>query len=194
MVSRTAPRFAGALAAAVTALLVAGCDGGGSSAAPTSPHPSRSAPTQSSPAQALVKLGQPFVNADFKIVVTKVALNQPYLPADAKHRVQQRNSPRPTKGQFVLVYLTVTNIGTKAATFSTSRSVLIDAGGTRHSTGPYPLTGFQDLGDQPQPPGATVTGYLPFDVPPSVRALSMVEVQPDPAAGSARPPTGVKLG
>lgn len=190
--SRTPHRLTGALIAVVVALLVPACDSGGSSA-PTPSQPSSTGSSQSLPAPASVKLGSPFIHGDFKIVVTKAALRQTHLPANAKHRVNQRNSPRPTKGQFVLVYVTVTNIGTKAATFSTSRSILIDAGGTRHTTGPYPLTGFQDLGEQPQPPGATVSGYLPFDVPPSVRAVPTVEVQPDPAPDSTKPPTRVAL-
>lgn len=192
--TRAGHRLAGILAAVVAALLAAGCDGGGSSAAPTSPQPNRTGPSQSPPAPPSVKLGRPFINGDFKIVVTKAALRQTHLPANAKYSLKPRNSPKPTKGQFVLVYVTVTNIGTKAAMFSTSRSILIDAAGARHTTGPYPLTGFQDLGDQPQPPGATVSGYLPFDVPPTVRAVSAVEVQPDPAANSTKPPTRVALG
>jgi len=133
------------------------------------------APTR---ADATARPGHAFVNGAFRIIVTKVEL----------HR-QAIGSYRPARGQFVIAYLSATNVASSTARMSASASQLLDSAGHSYAAGRYRRAS-DELGAAQQP-GTTRSGWIAFDVPAGVQAVSTLLVRPDDSSGGS---TAVALG
>jgi hypothetical protein len=129
-------------------------------AAPTAPSLTTADQRSSDPAPALVAgIGDQVQDGAFAFTVTEVetreSLGSGVLTSDAE-------------GSYVLVHVTVTNIGTEAATFSDSNQTLLDADRREYSadsgTAVMYLPGSEAFLNQINP-GNSVDGVLVFDVP-----------------------------
>ena len=141
----------------------------------------------SASAATTYRQGVPSNTGGFKTTVTRVETGLAATPG-----------PRPVKarnGQFVLVYVTAQNLGNAPATFHIGEAELIDSAGHRFATsydvlvavGPIGNDGFND----DEQPGATTHGWIPFDVPTTIKAVSAVSLLPDDSGDV--PPAVVRL-
>jgi hypothetical protein len=96
------------------------------------------------------------------------------------------------QGQFVLVYVTVKNIGDEARTFDSSSQSLFDGGGRKfEADGEATIV----MGDESKAfleeinPGNSVKGILVFDVPNGIKIKS-VELHDSPFSGGVTIPLG----
>lgn len=182
----------------VTALLavgvLAGCTGGAVApgAGRSSTTPSASATT--GPAVPTAVLGRPFRNGSFEITVTKVLLGVPLIDVDATAKSGGVKGYEPKNGQFIVVYASAKNVGRKPASMSSTDSTLTDGQGTEFAAGGPYLMGVvgQGFGEQQQP-GTTRSGWIAFDVPPSVTKVGSVTIQSDAYLGSTNVPTSVAI-
>jgi hypothetical protein len=111
------------------------------------------------PAEAVAGIGTPVRDGKFEFTVTSVE--------PGATRVGNDLIGKDAQGQYVLVHLTVANIGTEAQYFSDGSQKAFDAQGREFSAdssaGVY-LEGNDTLLNQINP-GNTVTGTVVFDVP-----------------------------
>jgi hypothetical protein len=134
-----------------------------------------------------VARGHAFVNDSFRISVVGVELHRTSLPTRGAH-----TPIRPRNGQFVIVRLTAKNVSTKPAIMSSTASLLVDSAGREYNAGVYLDAAGQGI-EHYQQPGTTARGWIAFDVPASVRAVSAVIVQPDENLATRNVPTTVSL-
>lgn len=131
--------------------------------------------------------GHAFVNDAFRIKVVGVQLHRRSLATRGGH------APiRPKNGQFVIVRITAKNVSKKPAIMSSTASLLVDAKGRQYNAGVY-LDGSGQGIERYQQPGTTAHGWIAFDVPASVHAVSAVIVQPDEDLATKNVPTTVSI-
>jgi hypothetical protein len=131
--------------------------------------------------------GRAFVNDSFRIKVVGVQLHRRSLATRGGH------APiRPKNGQFIIVQLTATNVSKKPAIMSSTASLLVDAAGRQYNAGVYLDVAGQGI-ERYQQPGTTAHGWIAFDVPATVHAVSAVIVQPDENLATKNVPTTVTL-
>ncbi|WP_433055078.1 DUF4352 domain-containing protein [Dactylosporangium sp. CS-033363] len=101
---------------------------------------------------------------------------------------------QPKNGLFVLAYVTARNVGNQPATMSVTDAMLTDSNGKSfRCTGPY-LGGVvgQELGEEQQPDTAR-SGFIVFDVPPSIGEPTTLTVQSDAYMDTTNPVTVVDV-
>jgi hypothetical protein len=131
--------------------------------------------------------GHAFVNDSFRITVVDVQLHRRSLATRGNH------APiRPKNGQFVVVRITAKNVSKKPAIMSATASLLVDAKGRQYNAGVY-LDGSGQGIERYQQPGTTAHGWIAFDVPATVHAVSAVIVQPDEDLATTNVPTTVTV-
>ena len=131
--------------------------------------------------------GHAFVNDAFRIKVVGVQLHRRSLATRGGH------APiRPKNGQFVIVRLTAKNVSKRPAIMSSTASLLVDAAARRYNAGVYLEASGQGI-ERYQQPGTTAHGWIAFDVPASVHAVSAVIVQPDEDLATKNVPTTVSI-
>jgi hypothetical protein len=131
---------------------------------------------EADPVVAPPGIGATVADGDFEFVVTQVE------PGVA--RVGSQILGQDAQGQFVLVHVTVTNIGTEAQYFYQGAQTASDAQGRTHSADPTAAV-YLDSGtlllDQINP-GNQVEGVIVFDVPADA-TLTSVELHDSPLSG-----------
>ena len=128
-----------------------------------------------------------FVNDSFRIKILDVSLHHRTIAARDGHApIRAKN------GQFVLVRLTATNVSKKPAIRSATASQLVDAAGRTYNAGVYLGAAGQGI-ERYQQPGTAARGWIAFDVPATVHAVSAVIVQPDENLATTNVPTRVSL-
>jgi hypothetical protein len=139
-------------------------------------------------------MGQPFENRGFEITVTDVKLGQHTLPDTGDSSIGEPPT-EPSNGQFVLVFLTVTNIANHPQSYDGTDNRLYDTTGRQFAECAcdyFDVTndsGFRDS----QQPDTTAQGFLAFDVPADVAQLRAVAIQPDDEIGTENPATLVAI-
>jgi hypothetical protein len=150
----------------------------------------------SSPPVPTAKLGVPFRNSNFEVTATRVETGVRQLDIDDAAKSRGLTPWTPANGQYVLVHLTVRNVGSVPASYSTIEAGLVDDAGRTYVSailvGGAPPVG-QGLGSVNLQPGATVTGFIAFDVPTSAGAPVTLMAQPRPIGTVMDPPTTVDL-
>jgi hypothetical protein len=168
------------LGAVVVVVVVASALGGrGDDAPPASPAasaPAGDAPAEESPASAAAGIGTPVRDGKFEFTVTGVE------PGVA--RIGDDMFGQDAQGQFLLVHVTVTNIGEEAQYFDGSSQKLTDAQGRTHSadTGAAIYLGDAQSFLNQINPGNSVQGTVVFDVPADAAPAS-VELHDSPFSG-----------
>ncbi|QBI53399.1 DUF4352 domain-containing protein [Streptomonospora litoralis] len=114
--------------------------------------------------EAEAGIGEPVESGAFRFTVTDVETGVTELSDESGLMTET------PQGQYVIVHVTVENIGDQAGTFDASQQTLLDAEGKEYSadSAAEMLTGDQDAFLNQINPGNTVEGRLPFDVPTDV--------------------------
>ncbi|UCN14982.1 DUF4352 domain-containing protein [Cellulomonas iranensis] len=169
------------LGAVVVVVAVASALGGrGDDAPPASPAASAPAgdtpPAEESPASTAAGIGTPVRDGKFEFTVTGV---EPGVT-----RVGDDMFGEDAQGQFLLVHVTVTNIGDEAQYFDGSSQKLTDTQGRTHSadTGAAIYLGDAQSFLNQINPGNSVQGTVVFDVPADA-APATVELHDSPFSG-----------
>jgi hypothetical protein len=138
-------------------------------AAPVAEPPAEEAPAEAPAAEAPAGIGTPVRDGKFEFTVTSVEpgvaqVGDEYLSQDAQ-------------GQYVLVHLTVANIGTEAQYFDGTSQKAFDAEGRQFSADTAAAVYLGDANSflNQINPGNTVTGTVVFDVPADA-ALTRLEL------------------
>lgn len=145
--------------------------GGGDDAPPASPAASAPAgdtpPAEESPSSSVAGIGTPVRDGKFEFTVTGVE------PGVA--RVGDDMFGQDAQGQFLLVHVTVTNIGDEAQYFDGSSQKLTDTQGRTHSadTGAAIYLGDAQSFLNQINPGNSVQGTVVFDVPADAAPASV---------------------
>jgi hypothetical protein len=175
-------RYRAVAAPLVASLVLAACTPGGTPSASTQPAGrGRTTAASPSPSAPAAKLGVPFRSRYFEVTATRVetGVRQLDIADDAKARGLKPWTPQ--NGQYILVHLTVKNLGNAPASYSTTRAGLVDDAGRTYISailvGGAPPVG-QGLGDTNVQPGASATGFLVFDVPTSAGTPTTLVAQP----------------
>lgn len=143
----------------VLGIVIGVAGGGGSStdAAGSGGEGSAGATASAAPA-AVAGLGTPVRDGKFEFTVTAV---EPGVPSIGSAPLSQD-----AQGQFVVVRITVSNIGDQAQTFDQSSQKLVDARGRELSSDPTAGIYLDDQNFLAQVnPGNSVQGVVVFDVP-----------------------------
>ncbi|WP_432457173.1 DUF4352 domain-containing protein [Cellulomonas iranensis] len=168
------------LGAVVVVVAVASALGGGGDDAPPASSaasaPAGDAPADESPASTAAGIGTPVRDGKFEFTVTGVE------PGVA--RVGDDMFGEDAQGQFLLVHVTVTNIGEEAQYFDGSSQKLTDTQGRTHSadTGAAIYLGDAQSFLNQINPGNSVQGTVVFDVPADAAPAS-VELHDSPFSG-----------
>jgi hypothetical protein len=158
--------------------------GGGTNApssTPTETHSAAAAPAKKKPVNGI---GREYRDGKFAFRVTKIR--------KGVRRVGDQYFGKTAQGQFVLVYVTVHNIGDEARTFDSGSQKLKDTKGREFSADGEATIA---MGDQSKAfledinPGNGVHGILVFDVPTGVR-LKSLELHDSPFSGGVTVPLG----
>jgi len=132
------------------------------------------------PPEPLVTVGQPFRTGPFRATIEDIEFGVTKFPSEFGR------PNRPENGQFILVHMSVKNVGRKPDSFSIDSSNLVDTR-NRIFAGTFFLGVDQDLGYENMQPGTSDEGFMVFDVPKQVKALQAVQVQSDAYISSKRP-------
>ncbi|KIH99801.1 hypothetical protein LP52_05430 [Streptomonospora alba] len=113
--------------------------------------------------EAEAGIGDPVESGAFRFTVTEVETGVTELSDDSGMMTETPD------GQYVIVHVTVENIGDQAGTFDSTQQTLLDAEGKEYSadSAAEAMTS-QDAFLNQINPGNTVQGKLPFDVPEGV--------------------------
>lgn len=111
------------------------------------------------------QVGDPVRDGNFEFVVTDVETGL--------GSVGEGYSEEQAQGQFVLVHLSVTNIGDQAQTLFDNDQVLIDEQGREHSTSSASLWLDDGLWLDEINPGNSTRGVLLFDIPADAKPVSV---------------------
>jgi hypothetical protein len=160
--------------------------GGGTSAkspvaTPAETQSAAAAPAKKKPVNGV---GRDYRDGKFAFTVTKIK--------KGVHRVGDQYVGQTAQGQFVLVYVTVANIGNEARTFDSGSQKLKDAEGREFSADTEATIA---MGDESKAfledinPGNGVHGILVFDVPKSIK-LKSLELHDSPFSGGVTVPLG----
>ena len=142
------------------------------------------------------KIGQPFRNGNFKVAVTKVS-EGPTLPhADDP----DTPGPRTSNGKYIILFLTVTNVGFHPAEFD-GNSTLYDTCGRQYkeSDDDGLASVYRVYRDPLKYPadiqtGSTMRGVIAFDVPRSVkRSIVFIQAQSGLTHNGGSTPTPVDI-
>jgi Domain of unknown function (DUF4352) len=137
-----------------------GAGGGASEGAARPGHSSHAAVTNG--------IGREYRDGKFAFIVTKVK--------KGVHRVGDQYLGQTAQGQYVLVYVTVRNIGNEARTFDNSNQTLTDVQGRDFDSDNGATIAMGDASNaflKDINPGNGVNGVLVFDVPQNVRLTSL---------------------
>jgi hypothetical protein len=136
--------------------------------APAKPAPAKPAPAKPAPTKpAGPKVGTAVRDGKFEFTVTKVETGVKRVGPDFMAQKAQ--------GQFVLVHLSVTNIGDEPQTLIDSEQKVRDAAGRQFSTdsGAALVIDGNDVFFNEINPGNTVRGVLIYDMPKGARPASI---------------------
>jgi hypothetical protein len=172
---------------------LAGCSSG---ATPNHPSPPTAAAVVASSSPS-AKVGFPFRNGSFRVIVSKVTTNVQKLAITNEGDGAGIKPPTPQNGQFVVVSIVVKNVGNAPAACSAMNSRLVDSAGKTYTSSDL-FIGFNLIGDQLQTgsdmqPDATRSGLLIFDVPSSLTTPTTLIVQTDAYVATTNAPTAVSL-
>lgn len=171
--------------------IVAAVGGGGGSGTVAGPPVTSPTRTHSATAGTATKhskkapvngVGREYRDGKFAFTVTKIK--------KGVRRVGDQYVGRTAQGQFVLVYVTVVNIGDQARTFDSGSQKLTDAEDRQFDADTEAIIA---LGDESKAfledinPGNGVHGILVFDVPTGVR-LTSLELHDSPFSGGVTVP------
>jgi hypothetical protein len=151
-------------------------------ATPAETHSATAAPTKKK--KPVNGIGREYRDGKFAFTVTKIK--------KGVRRVGDQYFGRTAQGQFVLVYVTVDNVGKEARTFDSGSQKLKDMKGREFSADGEATIA---MGDQSKAfledinPGNGVHGILVFDVPKGVR-LKSLELHDSPFSGGVTVPLG----
>lgn len=162
----------GAAAPAVSATPAPGASDAPEEDVPAAPSEEAPAP----PAEATPGIGTPVADGRLQFTVTNVEAGVPSIGDDLFGVTAQ--------GQYVLVHMTVTNVGDAAQLFDASSQRLLDGQGRTHSadsTAAIYLPGSNSFLTSINP-GNTVDGIVVFDVPTDAIPVS-VELHDSPFSG-----------
>jgi hypothetical protein len=178
----------------VACLVLAACATGGEPSASTTDDTIVS--SSPSPGSQTAKLGVPFRTSHFEVTVTKVETGIRKLDVSDAAKSRGLQPWTPANGQYVLVHLTVKNLGNAPASYSTSEAGLVDDAGRTYIsvvqlTGAPPVD--QGLGIDDVQPGASASGFIMFDVPTSAGIPVTLVTQPRPIGTVIDPSTAVNL-
>ncbi|EYR63642.1 Mpr protein [Actinotalea ferrariae CF5-4] len=134
------------------------------------------APAEEAPAEVAPGIGATVADGKFEFVVTQVETGVAQVGDEFFNQTAQ--------GQFVLVHVTVTNIGDQAQYFDGSSQKLLDTAGRTHSadTGAAIYLGDTESFLNQINPGNTVEGVVVFDVPVDAQ-LASIELHDSPFSG-----------
>lgn len=158
--------------------------GGGTNAPASTPaetHSAAAAPGKKKPVNGV---GREYRDGKFAFTVTKIK--------KGVRRVGDQYVGRTAQGQFVLVYVTVDNIGNEARTFDSSSQKLKDMKGREFSADGEATIA---MGNESKAflesinPGNGVHGILAFDVPKGIK-LKSLELHDSPFSGGVTVPLG----
>jgi hypothetical protein len=176
----------GACGAILSAVDSTSSGGGAGAAAPekSDGEPEAEPTKKGAPKAATNGIGKEYRDGKFAFTVTKVR--------KGVQEVGDQYFGQKAQGQFVLVYVTVNNIGDEARTFDSSGQYLFDTGGRKfEADGEAGIA----MGDQSKAfledinPGNSVKGILVFDVPKGVK-LKSIELHDSPFSGGVTVPLG----
>lgn len=119
-------------------------------------------------------LDVPARDGSFEFVVTDVETG---LPSIGEGMMAEEAS-----GQFVVVRLSVTNIGDRSQLFSDSSQALIDDQGREHSADSATIWMDEGIVFQELNPGITIDGLIAFDIPADANAVAL-ELHDSPFSG-----------
>ncbi|NMM17909.1 MAG: DUF4352 domain-containing protein [Cellulomonas sp.] len=142
--------------------------------------PSEAAPAAApAPAPAAAAVGTPVRDGKFEFTVTSIEPGVPSVGSDAFGQKAQ--------GQFVLMHLTIKNIGDKAQYFDGSSQKAFDAQGREFSSDAGAAIYLEDSNSflNEINPGNTVTGTVVFDMPRDA-AIAKLELHDSPFSGGVR--------
>ncbi|NMM32105.1 MAG: DUF4352 domain-containing protein [Cellulomonas sp.] len=142
--------------------------------------PSEAAPAAApAPAPAAAAVGTPVRDGKFEFTVTSIKPGVPSVGSDAFGQKAQ--------GQFVLMHLTIKNIGDKAQYFDGSSQKAFDAQGREFSSDAGAAIYLEDSNSflNEINPGNTVTGTVVFDMPRDA-AIAKLELHDSPFSGGVR--------
>jgi hypothetical protein len=156
------------------------------------------ATVSSSPGPSLqpARFGVPFRTGSFEVTVTRVETGVRELDISDAAKSRGLQPWTPTNGQYVVVYLTVKNLGNVETGCATSDSGIIDDAGRTYGSvvlmGGAPPVG-QGLGGDNLQPGASANGFVVFDVPASVGRPAMLLLRTKVYGTTNTPPAMVNL-
>ncbi|MCW2945403.1 MAG: hypothetical protein JWR24_2120 [Actinoallomurus sp.] len=159
--------------------------GGGTSAKSPVATPAETQSAAAGPAKKPVNgVGREYHDGKFAFTVTKIK--------KGVRQVGDQYVGKTAQGQFVLVYVTVANIGDQARTFDSGSQKLKDAEGREFSAdteatiamGNESKAFLEDIN-----PGNGVHGILVFDVPKGIK-LKSLELHDSPFSGGVTVPLG----
>lgn len=152
--------------------------GAGDAADDGATAPEEEAPAEEAPAEPETApgIGTTVADGKFEFVVTQVETGVEQVGDEFLNQAAQ--------GQFVLVHVTVTNIGDEAQYFDGSSQKLLDTAGRTHSadTGAAIYLGDSESFLNQINPGNTVDGVVVFDVPADAE-LASIELHDSPFSG-----------
>jgi hypothetical protein len=166
---------------AVGAAISGGTGGSSPVATPAETHSAAAAPAKKKP---LNGVGREYRDGKFAFTVTKIK--------KGVRRVGDQYFGKTAQGQFVLVYVTVDNIGNEARTFDSSSQKLKDMKGREFSADGEATIA---MGDESKAfledinPGNGVRGILVFDVPTGIKLKSLA-LHDSPFSGGVTVPLG----
>jgi hypothetical protein len=142
------------------------------------PSPAGSALVSPSPSPTIASVRTPVRDGQLQFVVTNVR---------SVHRVGTGAAHRTPRGSYLLVTVTIRNLGRTARPFDLAGQHLVDSQGHRYSAD-VGATRYLGTAALPKaiPPGGSLTGTVPFDVPAGTR-INQVELHGSPAS------TGVQV-
>lgn len=180
--------FGGLVLIGAIGAAVGGAGNSGSAATPPAAAPAQKHAATAGPAKKPAKkpvvngIGREYRDGKFAFTVTKIK--------KGVRRVGNEYVGRTAQGQFVLVYVTVVNIGDEARTFDSSSQKLTDADGRQFDADTEATI---TMGDESKAfledinPGNRVHGILVFDVPAGVK-LKSLELHDSPFSGGVKVP------
>jgi hypothetical protein len=171
----------------VVVVVLAQLAGGGDDGAPAPAGSSTTSPATEAqdtppgeepapPAEAAPGVGTPVADGKLQFTVTSVEAGVPSIGDDLFGVTAQ--------GQYVLVHMTVTNVGDAAQLFDASSQTLLDGQGRTHSADSGAAIYLPDSNSflTSINPGNTVDGIVVFDVPADATPVS-VELHDSPFSG-----------
>ncbi|RVW07946.1 DUF4352 domain-containing protein [Prescottella agglutinans] len=148
------------LGAVIVAIIAITAVSGGSGDKPSDAARAAGAATGAAEAPVDARIGTPVRDGKFEFVVNGVEAGVPSVGVN-EYLTEK------AQGQFVLVRMTVRNIGDRAQSFTTSAQKLVDAQDRQHSVDDMAtITLDQGVAFEQINPGNSVEATIVFDVPP----------------------------